>query len=293
MRIKTKLSAWYQASRPPFFIATLIPLGVGGRLAAIDGHWNGWLWGAIILASFFVHLSTNLANDYFEIDNDSQADSIGGTRVLQQGLITIKEMKFAIIALYAFAFFLGLTIFNHSRSWILIVYILFAALSSLYYTAPPIRYAYRGLGELMVGLNMGPIMVSGTYLAMSGTISYASLLLSLPIGISVAFILFYQSLSDMIVDKNSKKYTLAVRLGRHRIKSMVNVFTALIYASFSILLYFSILNTYSLISIIAFIFIFRIKNLLDPALDWTYLHEKGKYARFFYIIIGLSVLVGM
>ena len=102
-----KLKAWYQASRPPFFIATLIPLAVGGRLASLEGFWNIKMWFAIVLASFFVHLSTNLSNDYFEYESDSQDDSIGGTRVLQQGLISLKEMKSAIIMLYFFAFILG------------------------------------------------------------------------------------------------------------------------------------------------------------------------------------------
>ncbi len=288
---RAKLRAWYQASRPPFFIATLIPLGIGGRVAAMDGHWNGLLWAAIILASFFVHLNANLTNDYYEFDYDSTDSSIGGTRVLQQGLITIREMGIAIVLFYFLALLLGLYILFTSRAWLLILFIVFAALSSLYYTAPPLRYAYRGLGEVMVGLNMGPVMVAGTFLAMTGNLSGRIFLLSLPVAVGVAFILFYQSLSDMDVDKAAGKYTLAVRLGRKKIRSMVFIFAFLEYAGIALLIALRYLHPAAALSLLSLPFILKISSLLDEHKDWIKLHENGKYARFFYLFNGLIVLL--
>jgi len=286
-----KLKAWYQASRPPFFIATLIPLAAGGRLAALDGEWNGLLWGAIVLASFLVHLNTNLSNDYFEYENDKE--NIGGTRVLQQGLISLKEMRNAIIVFYLLAFLLGMWILLQARTWILLVYILFAALSSLFYTAPPLRYAYRGLGELMVGLNMGPVMVSGTYVAMSGRHSSEAFLYSLPIAVGVAFILFYQSLSDIDSDRDNGKYTLAVRLGETRIHGAILAFSAAEILSMLFLIQASYLQPGALLSLLSAGFAWKISLLWRRRSRLEDLHGQGQFARFFYLFNGLLLLIFM
>lgn len=94
------LKAWVQASRPQFFIATIIPLALGGILAAQAGHWDTTTWLVILLASFLVHLNTNLANDYFEYSTGADdGEAIGGSRVLQQGRITVNQM-FAVLILF-------------------------------------------------------------------------------------------------------------------------------------------------------------------------------------------------
>ena len=79
------MSAWIQASRPPFFIATLIPLFVGWVLARNAGFHPGRFF-LVVLASFMVHLATNLANDYFDyLEGTDAGESIGGSRVIQEG----------------------------------------------------------------------------------------------------------------------------------------------------------------------------------------------------------------
>ena len=43
--------AWVQASRAPFFVATLIPLGLGASVSFSMGEWNLGRW---LLVSFGV-----------------------------------------------------------------------------------------------------------------------------------------------------------------------------------------------------------------------------------------------
>ncbi|MEJ2718060.1 MAG: prenyltransferase, partial [Deltaproteobacteria bacterium] len=75
---RSRLTAWYQASRPPFFVATMIPLALGGVIAHSDGYWDTLRWLILLIASFFVHLSTNLVNDYCDYTSGADAgDSIG------------------------------------------------------------------------------------------------------------------------------------------------------------------------------------------------------------------------
>ena len=72
-----------------------------------------------------------------------------------------------MIVFYTLAFVLGSWLLFVSEAWYLAIAMLFAFCSSLFYTAPPIRYGYHGLGELLVGINMGPVMVAGTYTALT------------------------------------------------------------------------------------------------------------------------------
>lgn len=286
-----KLKAWYHASRPPFFVATLIPLVLGARIAALEDHFSGLLFTVTLLASFFVHLNTNLANDYFEFENDSRDISIGGSRGLQNGLITMREMKRAIILLYILAFCGGAYILYTTRCFTILWLSFFAFLSSLFYTAPPLRLGYRGLGELTVGLNMGPIMVFGTYLVMNPHYSSKAMLLSLPLGIMVAMILFYQSFSDMAADEEIGKRTLALHLGRKGAIALFNIAAASVYL---LIMYFvnrGILNYTALAAVITLPFISRTTQLLIKNDDWVPLHEKGHLVRFYYLANGLILIL--
>ena len=158
-----KLRAWYQASRAPFFVATLVPLALAGVIAYKQGGWNTARWLVICLASFLVHMNTNLANDYFDFLSGADAgDSIGGSRVLQDGKLTLSEIRWRHdLVLSSSAVVRIMDCLGHS--------IMVAGHSRCYSRSSP-AYSIRllrsdtvisGLGELFVGINMGPIMVAG------------------------------------------------------------------------------------------------------------------------------------
>ena len=51
---------------------------------------------------------------------------------------------------------------------------------AFFYHAPPLKLAYRGLGELAVAACYGPLIAVGSYLVQRGEITADVLLLSLP-----------------------------------------------------------------------------------------------------------------
>lgn len=283
--------AWYQASRPPFFIATLIPLALGGVLASQQGSWDALRWTVVLIASFLVHLSTNLANDYFDyLSGADEGDSLGGSRVLQDGKITLKQLRNALIFLYTIAFLCGVWIVRVSGAWWLVPLMLFSFFSSLFYTAPPVRYGYKGLGELFVGINMGPIMVVGTSGALTGHFLPQSFWLSLPIGFMVALILYYQSLSDIQADEAVGKYTLAARLGHEK---AIWGYRALVLASFAsiILLVFNgLLPSISWICLAGILQACRVDKMIQSSQDWRDLHDRGSGVRLLYLSVGLVLI---
>jgi 1,4-dihydroxy-2-naphthoate polyprenyltransferase len=283
--------AWYQASRAKFFIATLIPLALGGVIAWRDGFWNTQLWLIILAASFLVHLNTNLANDYFEyFSGADDGDSIGGSRVLQDGSITLDQMRTVMITFYVVALICGLLILNITHLWWLIAVMMFSFFSSLFYTAPPIRYGYRGMGELFVGLNMGPVMVAGTAAVLSGRLPIQAVWLSIPIAFMVAYILYYQSLSDIYEDKAVGKITLAVRLGRTNIIHGFRLFAAASLLSVIILVITKQLHPIGLVSLLTVGLLFKLDKLIRTIKNIQELHDRGKPVRMFYLLNGLILI---
>ncbi|MDR1309860.1 MAG: prenyltransferase, partial [Deltaproteobacteria bacterium] len=216
-KCRFSLRAWLQASRPTFFVATLVPLFLG-YYAAIGyrGVQGGTVKFALILiASFLVHLATNLANDLFDHSQGVDTDeTIGGSRVIQEGRISPGQIKIAIGLCYLVAFVLAIIIVK--TDWILWCLVLFAAFSSFFYVCPPIKYGHRGLGEVFVFINMGLIMTVGTYMAITGHFDLKLISLALPVSLGVAGILYFQSLPEIETDAKAGKKTLAVKLGKDR-----------------------------------------------------------------------------
>ena len=215
---KQIFKAWWKAARPPFYIATLIPLFLGFIAAGKDsGHWNALIFCGALAVSFSLHLCANLANDLFDyLQGTDSETTIGGTGGLVSGAITLRQNKMALVALYALSIALtviGVIITGLHGLWLIVAVAVF---SSYFYVAPPIKYGYRALGEVFVFLNMGLVMVEGTYYALTGGLSAQVLAIALPVGLMVAGILYYQSLPEIQTDKAAGKITLAVLLGPER-----------------------------------------------------------------------------
>jgi len=288
------MKAWFQASRPPFFIATFIPLAIGWVLAGADGSWYPWRFFLAALGSFFIHLVTNLANDYFDhLQGTDDGLSIGGSRVLQEGKISLQALRKAIILLYFIAFIIALYLIISLKIWLMIPFVLFSLLSSFFYVAPPIRYGYHGLGEVSVAINMGPIMVVGTYWVVAGSPGWLPFYISLPIGLMVASILYYQNIPDIDTDRLAGKNTLAVRLGhKNAIRGLIVLFIA-IYWSIVLLVLTRHLPCEAAICLLSIpillVLLKRLKQTNDPVI----MDEYGKYVRIIYFFNGVVILLSL
>jgi len=292
---KDMLKAWLQASRLPFFVATFIPLFIGWFLAIRQtGQTNSVRFILVLIASLIVHLITNLANDYFEhLVGTDAGKAIGGSRVIQEGKISPGIMLKVIVILYAIAFVISVVIILGSELYLLSIPVLFAAFSSYFYVAPPIKYGYHGLGELFVGINMGPIMVAGTYWVIAGHPDWLSILVSIPVGLMVALILFYQSLPDMQTDLVAKKYTLAVKLGKRKALFVLILFFVVIYLSISALIIINALSLFGLLFCLSIPLCIKLIRIIFTTEDFLLLDQYGRYVRIIYFICGLAIIAGI
>ncbi|MDD5155974.1 MAG: prenyltransferase, partial [Candidatus Omnitrophica bacterium] len=83
----------------------------------------------------------------------------------------------------------------------------------IFYSSRPIGYKYLGLGDIVVFLLMGPLMVAGTYFTLTGTLNPRVICVSLPVGLLVAAILNANNIRDIKYDRQAKITTMATLLG--------------------------------------------------------------------------------
>lgn len=290
-----KAGAWWQASRPPFYIATFVPLVAGWMLAVRAGA--PLQTGTFLLINLFsvmIHLATNLANDYFDHFQGADAGgSIGGSRVLQEGKISPGELRAALLFLYLGAFSLAVWFMTVRHLWVLSPLVAFSIFSSIFYTAPPIRYGYYGLGELFAGLNMGPVMVVGTFWIMTSRPAVDALLVSIPIGLMVAAILYYQSMPDMETDEAVGKMTITVRLGRRQAyKVLIAQWTA-VYLMMAGLAAAGVLSRLALGGLLTLPILIKLLRIIPTVADWQELNDYGHYIRKLYLLNGLAIILAI
>ncbi len=215
-----RLKLWTKALRAPFFQAVIIPVVLGTAVAWYEtGTFLPGYFALVLVGVVLLHAATNLCNDYF--DHRSGADAAnntptpfsGGSRVIQEGLIAPGRILTASLLFFSLSVLVGLCLI-YLRGWPILIFGIAGLLSGYFYTGPPIRLGYRGWGELLVGVNLGPLAVCGAYYVQAETISPGALVASVPIGLLIAAVLYINEFHDYDADKSVGKKTLVVILGR-------------------------------------------------------------------------------
>lgn len=290
-----RLKAWYQASRPPFYIATVIPLVLGWVLAVQDaGEWRFGRFFLVNLGAFMVHLATNLADDLFDhILGADAGDSIGGSRVVQEGKITLGQLAWSLVILYSAALVIAAALIKSSGQAGLWGFVVFAALSSLFYVAPPIKYGYRGLGELSVFINMGLIMVGGAYWVQAEAWNWKVIWPAIPVGLMVANILYFQSLPDMATDEKAGKITLAVRLGKEGAEAAFKAWWIITYISIILLNMIGMAGLLAWACLLTIPLYLKTARLIHETEDWLDLDAHGHLVRKLYMTNGVIIILSV
>jgi len=228
------LSRWWTfflAVRLPFLTATIVPIALGGAVAAYDGRFSWGWWLLALVAGCAVHLGLNIANDLSDDVTGADAANVtptpfsGGSRVMQYGLVSRKAMQRACVACYAVAVALGLVMVA-ARGPALLVIGLVGVVLSLQYTGAPLRLVYHGLGEPVTALGFGPIMTIGAYYVCAQQWSWPAIYASLPVAVLIALVLYVNQIPDRAGDAAVGKRTLIVRWSAPRVQSAYAVSTA-------------------------------------------------------------------
>ena len=237
VEVKPKMSIglrFFLATRLPFLTATLVPVALGIAAAATQHRFNLGLAALTLLGAVAVHLGLNVANDVFDATSGADDYNVnptlfsGGSRVIQYGLVSLRQMIAISAVAYAAAIAIGLYLASVA-GWGLLWLGLAGVLISFFYTAPPLRLVHHGLGEPATALGFGPIMVLGAYYVQTGHYALQPLVLSIPVALLVMLILYANEIPDRVADARAGKRTLVVRLSRKVVLQGYGVAAALAY----------------------------------------------------------------
>ncbi len=212
---------FFLATRLPFLTATLVPVALGGAVAAHDGRFAWGWWLLALLSAVCAHLGINIANDLADASgsdavNVTPTPFSGGSRVLQYGLVSRDRLLALCLTMFGISAAVGLWL-AAARSWELLLLGAAGVVLGAGYSVPPLRLVHRGLGEPVVAVGFGPLMTVGTYLAVTREWSYPAFYSSLPVGILIALVLYVNQVPDRLADTAVGKRTLIVRWSSQRV----------------------------------------------------------------------------
>ncbi|MEJ5260421.1 MAG: 1,4-dihydroxy-2-naphthoate octaprenyltransferase [Anaerohalosphaeraceae bacterium] len=256
---RSRFSIWLQAFRPFSYTASIIPVFLGAALAYGNTETQWRLLPFVLAASLAIHAATNLTNEYFDfLKGVDRPDTRGGSRVLPEGLLTPGAVLKAGLICFALTALLGLW-FVRLRGWPILLLGLVGMAGGFFYTGFPFFLKYRGLGDPMVFVLMGPLMVIGSFYVLTGTYSHSVLWVSLPVGCLVAAILSANNLRDIEDDTRAGIQTTASLLGPRRAKLE---YAALVVSAFAITAVLIVLNILPLLSLLVLLTVpLAVRNL--------------------------------
>lgn len=210
--------AYIAATRPPFILATVVPVLLGLSYSVYQGYELNWTTAILsLVAAVLLHAGINVLNDYYDSLNgtdDNNDERIfpftGGSRFIQNEVMTQQQtlvygvwlMLAVVVAGSYLVAVTGMSLFWLGLAGIVIGW---------GYSAPPLRLNSRGLGELCVltGFSLLPL---GAWLVQTGNLSMDVVAVALPSGLLTANLLFINQFPDRKADIQAGKLHWVARL---------------------------------------------------------------------------------
>ena len=194
-----------------FLYAGLLPYLLGAAWAyAIAGVFDATaFWcglGGVVLSV----IGVEAFNEYFDA-------RMGTDRVFNPEDVPPIARAVFWIGTAAFAAALAVGIYLATKGgWPIIAFALAGGAAAIFYEAPPVRWSYRGLGELVIALSYGPWMVLGSLYLHTRSTSWSAFAASLVPACFIMALAVVNAIPDFHQDRLVGKRNLVVRLGRER-----------------------------------------------------------------------------
>ena len=206
------LGVWLMAARPRTLSAAVSPVLVGTAIAHRAGALRPLPALLALLASLFIQIGTNSANDYSDFKHGADANRLGPQRVTQSGLVAPRTVKLAAWIAFGISGLLGIALAALS-GWPVIAIGVASVAAGWLYTGGPWPLGYHGLGDLFVFVFFGLVATCGTAYAQALFVPREAWVAGAAVGSLATAILVVNNLRDRQTDAKVGKNTLAVKLG--------------------------------------------------------------------------------
>ncbi len=239
----------------PFFVASLC-----GIVYALP--MNVPLYISILIPTVVLVLAilVNFSNDYFDhmsgVDKmvseqrfDKTKRELRNSEMLEKiywdgnqfdtGLVSEKQGRVIMAILFVISAILSVPIIIYG-GWPVVVFGLLGLIFTYFYTAPPINFGARGLGEITVAISFF-MMCACSYYVATGTIDIPIIIFSAMLGLVVGLMRLVDTLSAYDAHKAYGEKCISVRLGIEGTVPLVKAIVIIAYALAACLVYFNLL----------------------------------------------------
>lgn len=217
------MTNWFQNARPISLPQSMLPALTAVALSYGKAEFSWIAALASVIGVALVHLGLNLLDDWFDykvgsaearqkVANEGFRGRMIKYPYLTSGEATPKQLLGAIAGFMAGATVCG-AIVLYLRGWMILGWVAAALVIGISYSGGPLKLGFRGLGELVIFTMFGPLMMSGVYYAITGTLDWKITWLSIAVGLLVTNIVYSHSVLDAIPDAKMGKKTMAHLMG--------------------------------------------------------------------------------
>lgn len=237
LAFRDQLGAWLTLNRLPFHSVGLLPCVLGTVIAWQRGYAIDWGIVALAVAAVAcIMAATYLSGEYYDYPTDSANTGYnrftGGSRVLQKGLVPRRRVLPAAIIALSLAGVIGLVIqFVFKTGPFTIPLGVLGMVCGVFYSSNPFRWAYRGVGEMLIFVCYGWLTVNTAYYLQSGRFDLVPTLASIPVGISIFLVIFINEFPDYDSDRSAGKNNMVVRLGLERASVLYSILAVACFVS--------------------------------------------------------------
>ena len=221
--MRKSISFWWSNARPISLPQSLLPAltAVALSIGASEFNWIAAL--ASVAGVIFLHLGLNLMDDWFDYKEGSAearakvANEGFRGRMIKYPYLTSNEATPSQL-LKAIAVFMGIAatmgaVAILARDLKILWWVAAGLVIGVSYSGGPLKLGYRGLGELVIFLMFGPLLMTGAYYAITGTVDWKIGSLSIAVGLLVTNIVYSHSVLDSVPDQKMGKKTMAHLMG--------------------------------------------------------------------------------
>src|SRR5690606_12377035 len=217
-------SGFWQLADPKIWIASTVPMLIATALAYNKEKSLDWGWVLLALVGIYlIEIGKNAVNEFIDywtgvdryIATDKRNPFSGGKKTIIDGKLSMLETAIIAVITLALAFFIGLYIAlvrEPNVFWIGMI----GGFLAVFYSLPPFKFNYNGLGEAAVGLSFGPLIVLGMYAMLTGELDANAAFIGLPLAFLITAVLWINQYPDYEADMKGGKRNWLVRIGKAR-----------------------------------------------------------------------------
>ncbi|WP_188602831.1 prenyltransferase [Vulcanisaeta souniana] len=266
MNIKT----WLISFSPTTLTSAFSSVTLGTALAwYLDNRFNPIIYIITLTALLLAQAGVNLVHDYYDyLSGVDKLYRASGFSHRPHPIIDLRLSPRSVItvgyALLLVAFASGIYLFT-LIGWLVLVLALVGLVIGVGYSIPPLKFHYRGYGEILAAIAMGPLVTWGSYIVQTGIYTNpAPLVVGIPNGLFTLLILIGSGALEIDACRAVGKITLVLLVGIRNTKYVVYITIALMYLA---IIASAILHYLPYTSLITLLLIPRTIRLAGPLLS--------------------------